>query len=295
MEWNLDASTARSRGAVAAVVLGAVVAAVAAVRSLRTDAETDRARLLDAAAARTERTFDPDDVADLPAPVRRYFETVLDEGQPHSRTVRLEQRGQFRVGDANSAWKPLEATQRVTVDPPGFVWDATVRLAPFVPVRVVDAYVEGEGSLRARLLSVLTVADADPSPELDAGELQRYLAEAVWYPTALLPGAGVRWDSIDERSARATLEHEDTTVSLVFQFDDENLVERVVADDRPRAVDDGFEPTRWTGRFWDYRERNGVLVPTVAEVEWNLPEGDLPYWRATISDFEHRPAASERR
>ncbi|MFC6730514.1 DUF6920 family protein [Natronoarchaeum mannanilyticum] len=256
-------------------------------RSVRTGADDRRAQLLDSASDRADRTFDPDDVADLPSPVSRYFETVLDEGQPYSRTVRLEQRGRFRLGDADSAWKPLEATQNVAVDPPGFVWDATIRVVPFVPVRVVDAYVGGEGSLRAAVLSVLTVADAEQSPELDAGELQRYLAEAVWYPTALLPGEGVQWAAIDERSARATLEHDDTTVSLVFHFDDDHLVERVVAEDRPRAVDDGFEATRWTGRFWDYRERSGMLVPTVAEVEWNLPDGDLPYWRAKITEIEH--------
>jgi len=295
MSTERDGLTAQTRARALAVVLVGAALVGAVARRLRTGAVEERVRRLEAAADRPRRTFDPDDVAGLPAPVRRYFETVLDEGQPYSRTVRLEQRGRFRLGDADSPWKPLEATQHVAVDPPGFVWDATIRLAPFVPVRVVDAYVGGEGSLRAAVLSVLTVADAEQSPELDAGELQRYLAEAVWYPTALLPAEGVQWAAIDERSARATLEHDDTTVSLVVHFDDDHLVERVVAEDRPRAVDDGFEPTRWTGRFWDYRERSGMLVPTVAEVEWNLPDGDLPYWRAKISRFEHRPAGRERR
>jgi len=285
----------RSRAGVIAVATVAVAALVVGVaRLFRTDAADRRSQLLDAASDRADR-YDPDDVADLPAPVRRYFETVIDEGRPCVRTVRLEQRGQFRLGDADSPWKPLEATQHVAVDPPGFVWDAAVRLAPLVPVRVVDAYVDGEGSLRARLFSTLTVADAEPSPELDAGELQRYLAESVWYPTALLPAEGVRWEAIDERAARATLEHDGTTVSLTFHFGDDHLVERVVAEDRPRAVDDGFEPTRWTGRFREYRERDGMLVPTDAEVEWNLPDGELPYWRAEITEIEYRPAASGRR
>ena len=37
------------------------------------------------------------------------------------------------------------------------------------------------------------------------GELMRFLAEAAWYPTALLPSQGVRWQGADERSAFATL------------------------------------------------------------------------------------------
>ncbi|WP_440009398.1 DUF6920 family protein [Halomicrococcus sp. SG-WS-1] len=274
-------------------VLGGLVALLAGVLVGKLRLERSRARLVEellgAADARSERAFTRDDVEGLPPPVRRYFDTVLEEGQPYVRTVRLEQRGQFRLGDADAPWRTLEATQHYTVDPPGFVWDATVAMAPLVPVRVVDQYRDGEGSLRARLLSAVTVAEAEPSPETNAGELMRYLAESVWFPTALLPTEGVEWEPIDERSARATLDHDGTTVSLVFHFDDRNTVERVVAEDRYRRVDDGFEPTRWTGYFRNYRHRNGMFVPVDAEVEWNLPDGNLPYWRARITALDHRP------
>jgi hypothetical protein len=236
----------------------------------------------------TDRTVTDDDLAGLPDPVRDYLDNAIRDGRSYVRSARLEQRGEFRLGGPESAWKPLEATQRVTVRPPGFVWDATIEMAPFLPVRVVDAYVGGSGVLRAALLGALPVADMVPSPELDEGELVRYLVEAVWFPTALVPGEGVEWETIDGDSARATLEHDDTTVSAVFHFTDSDEVERVVAE-RPRETDDGFERATWTGHLWNYQERDGLLVPTEGEVEWNLPEGDLPYWRATISDMEYWP------
>ncbi|SNZ03203.1 hypothetical protein SAMN06269185_0216 [Natronoarchaeum philippinense] len=274
---------------VLAALAGVVVVAARRARNV----PPARSRLLESERAhvRADRRFDPDDVADLPDPVRRYFEAAIEPGCPVVRTARIEQRGEFRLGDASSPWKRLSAVQHVTTDPPGFVWDATVRLAPLVPVRVVDAYVDGRGSLRARIGSLLTVAEPEPSPELDAGELQRYLAEAVWYPTALLPADGVSWEALDDRSARATLTHRETTVSLTFHFGDDDLVERVVAEDRPRAVDDGFEPTRWIGQFREYESRNGLCVPTEAEVAWTLPDGELPYWRAQITAVEHSPLA----
>jgi hypothetical protein len=233
-----------------------------------------------------ERVYTREELADLPDPVQTYFEAVLPEGKPRARTARIEQHGELLLGDS---WKPFSGTQHVTVDPPGFVWDATVRFAPLVPVRVVDAYVDGEGSLRAKLLSALTVSAAPPSPELNESELLRYLAESVWVPTALLPGAGVEWEAIDDHSARATLEDGDTTASLVFHFDDWR-VERVHAEARYRQEDDDVAP--WTGYLGAYEEFEGVRVPTQAEIEWTLPDGAHPYWRGEIESVTYDPESA---
>ncbi|RDZ42508.1 hypothetical protein C5B91_15565 [Haloferax sp. Atlit-10N] len=281
-----------------AIVVGvlAVGALLAAVRA-RTDGTA--ARLLDVlqrehAETTTDdtengETLDEADLSGLPAPVRRYLERVLPGEPRRVQSVRLRQTGAFRLGDADSPWKPMTATQHYTVDPPGFVWDARIDLAPFLPIRVVDAFVGGAGSLEAKLLSVVTVADAPPSPELDEGELARYLAEMVWFPTAFLPGHGVRWEPRDDRSARATLEYRGSTATVVFHFDENDEVVRVTAD-RWRDTGDGeYERCPWTGYFSDYREVDGMRVPTAAEVAWNLPPGDLPYWRATIDDAEYGP------
>ncbi|MFB6155020.1 MAG: DUF6544 family protein [Haloferacaceae archaeon] len=280
--------------AVGTLALASAVAAGAAIlvgtSRTRRDVEALTGALLADARRDSDRVFTAGDLEGLPDPVARYLETVITEGRPYVSRVTLRQRGGFRLGDADSPWKPLSATQRYTVSPPGFVWDARVEVAPFLPVRVVDAYEGGEGLLRAKLLSAIPVASSTPSPELNAGELSRYLAEAVWFPTALLPGEGVEWEPRDDSSARATLTHRGTTVSLAFHFDDRNLVERVVSEDRYREVDGAFEPTRWTGRFRNYADRGGMRIPLDGEAAWNLPDGDLPYWRGSVERVEYRPA-----
>jgi hypothetical protein len=245
------------------------------------------AELLAIANPESDRVFRNDDLEGLPEPVQGYLANVLTEGQPYLRTVRLEQSGEFRLGDAMAPWKPLSATQHFTVDPPGFVWDARVEIVPLLPVRVVDAYKAGKGTLHAKILSSIPVADAVPSTELNSGELMRYLAETVWFPTALLPGEGVDWEPIDEQSAKATISHRGMTVSLVFHFNSRNQVEHVFAASRFREVDGTYEPTPWTGHFSNYQVRNGMLIPIDGEVEWNLPEGALGYWRGHLVEIEH--------
>ncbi|MFC6865130.1 DUF6544 family protein [Halomicroarcula sp. GCM10025817] len=288
MNWSpCDGAPPGRRSALAVAGLlgtaGLVAAGLERRRFARAvDAQTDR--LLTTASVR-EGKFDRAELDGLPAPVASYFDAVLEPGLPYTAAVRLEQTGAFRLGDADTPWRPLTATQYYTTAPPGFVWDATIDLAPLLPVRVVDAYVDGAGVLEARLLSALRVARAGPSPEMDAGELLRYLAEAVWFPTALLPSSGVEWEAVSGSAARATLEHLETSATAVFHFDDDGLVERVTAD-RYRQSDDAYAP--WTGRFEDYQVRNGRLVPTRATVEWALPDGPVPYWRGTLDAIEHR-------
>ncbi|MFC5368860.1 DUF6920 family protein [Salinirubrum litoreum] len=227
------------------------------------------------------------ELADLPPPVARYLSRVLPENRSQVRFVDLTQTGEFRTGDADSPWRPFSATQQVTTDPPGFVWEASIEMAPFVSARVVDSFVAGEGSLTATVFSAITVADAESSPELDEGELLRYLGESPWYPPALLPSAGVSWDAIDDRSARATLSVGETTASLVVHFGEDDLVTHV-SGERPAQQDDGrYERTPWSGHWWAYEERGGMLVPTAGRAEWNRPTGDLAYWRGRLETVEY--------
>jgi hypothetical protein len=270
-----------------AVRLGLAAIGVVALQSLRFRRRIDRRvdSLLAAAESLDHGTFEPAGDDSLPAPVRRYFETVLNDRQAPVRSVRLEQRGEFRLGDRTSAWKPMRATQHYTIDPPGFLWVADIDLLPRLPVRVLDSYERGQGQLQARVLSTIPLAAARPDPGLNEGELQRYLGEAVWFPVALLPTAGVQWEAIDETSARATLEDGETSTSLVFHFDEDDLVERVSSETRYRQADDSYHP--WTGYFTDYEIHDGLRIPTEATVEWNLPEGELPYWRARLTEIEY--------
>jgi hypothetical protein len=118
----------------------------------------------------------------------------------------------------------------------------------------------------------------------------RFLAEAAWYPTALLPSQGVRWDAMDDTSASASLVDAATTVSLEFRFDAEGLINTVHAAARARTVNGALVATPWQGRFWAHDVRDGMRVPMQGEVAWLLPEGPAPYWRGRMTDIVYERA-----
>jgi hypothetical protein len=222
-------------------------------------------------------SFDETELDALPAPVARYFRAALQNGQPIVRHALLTQRGEILVREKPALWRPFTATEAMTVG--GFVWDARVRVVPGFPIRVCDFFIAGVGSMRASILGVWPLLRVQGTPEIAAGALLRYLAEAVWMPTALLPSQGVRWTPIDETSARATITVGETTESLDFHFGDDGLVQRVFTNARPR---DGHASAPWQGRFADYRDVHGMKIPLSAEAEWLLRDGPLPSWRGHI-------------
>jgi hypothetical protein len=235
-----------------------------------------------------------EDIATLPAPVQRYFRVALSENQPLVAAVSIEHTGTFDMGENAAQWKPFTSTQRVVTRPPGFDWDARIAVVPGIAVHVHDAYVAGAGLLRASVLGLVPVADLQGSGDLAQGELMRYLAEAAWYPTALLPSQGVRWQAIDANSARATLADGSTSVSLVFRFGDDGLIDTVRADARGRTVANTVIPTPWMGRFWNYAVRDGMRIPLEGEVAWIMPEGTKPYWRGRANQVRYEFAQSSR-
>jgi hypothetical protein len=223
----------------------------------------------------------------LPAPVGRYFRLVLEEGQPMVAGVHVRHTGTFNMGETTDRWKPFTSDQVVVAQRAGFDWNGRVAMMPGVPVRVHDAYVAGEGVLHASLLGLFPVVDMRGTGDVAEGELMRFFAEAAWYPTRLLPSQGVRWQAFDERSAYATLEEGDNSITMLFTFNEEGLIDTVRAETRGRTVDGEVVPTPWQGRFWNYEERGGMLVPLDGEVAWLPPEGEKPYWRGRITEISH--------
>lgn len=230
--------------------------------------------------------FSSEDIADLPTCVQRYFKYALTPGQPLIRRARAIQSGAFRMGGIETPWLPLTSTQHFTADPPGFVWDASIRMAPGLNVRVRDSYNGGEGTMEGSIASLFPVVNQKGTPELASGALHRYLSEAVWLPTALLPCNGIIWEPLDENSALATLTSDGITVSLEFQFGESGEIIRSYTAGRFREVNGLTEPTPCACHYRNYQRLNGMMLPRNGEVEWILPEGALPYCQIELLDIE---------
>ena len=168
------------------------------------------------------------------------------------------------------------------------MWNAKVQMPLATHVRVLDSYIAGVGAGRASLLSVIALASESGVAELNSGALHRYLAEAVWFPTALLPQSGVVWQAIDEHSALATLAHAGTTVSLTFRFNDAAEVTAVYSTGRYGRFDGGYRKTPWQGLFSDYQVKDGMRIPMHGQVGWYRDDTLQLVWKGRLTDVQYQ-------
>jgi hypothetical protein len=274
-------------------IIGLVVFAVIAAYlygNYRWNAKTDAllARL-EAAREPTKTTIDFREIADLPPVVQRFFRVALNNGAPIPTAMTVAHTGTFNMGQSADNWKSFTSRQRTVMRKPGFVWDARVAMMPGLDVHVHDAYVAGEGVLNPAIGGLFSLADLRGTPEIAEGEFMRFFAEAAMYPTALLPSQGVRWEGVDDVSARAVLSDRGITITLLFRFGKDALIESVRAEKRGRTVEGKVIQTPWEGRWTNYTERDGMKVPMDGEVAWILPDRRAPYWRghATALAYEY--------
>ena len=264
------------------LVAGFAAAIIAGVWSWKrgTEAKVDQLR---AAIVEPERRYASAALAVLPLPAARYFRRALRDGQPMIRSAVATQEAEFFI---NGAWRPLTATQHFSAAPPGLVWDASITMAPLVPAFVRDAYVGGQGSMQAAIYGLVSLVNQAGAPELNAGALQRFLGEAVWVPTALLPSPTVSWTGRDELSAVVTLTDHGTSVSLLFEFDDTGNVIRI-SGERYKETAGTYALQPWVIRCAEYATRAGMCIPLFCEVAWMGANGPERYWRGRIATIEY--------
>ena len=213
----------------------------------------------------------------LPEPVERYFRHVLKDGQPYISYVRLTHNGQFKT-DLKKDWVDITGEQYFTTEKPGFIWKGITSM--FV---ARDMYIGNEGRLIATILSTINVADIHGKQQYNESELLRWLGESIWFPTNLLPSERLQWSAIDSTSAKLTFKYRDLSLFYIVTFNDKNEISEM---ETQRYMDEKRKET-WICKALKYEEKNGVIIPTHAEVFWRLKEGDFSYARFFVQQIEY--------
>jgi hypothetical protein len=270
-------------------VLSIAAVGLTAVGSMRWAASSKMltARLEAGRCPPTPARYDPSEIENLPVPVQRYFRASLTPGQAIITAATIRMTGTFNLSASGEQWRPFTSRQRVTTRRPGFLWDARISMLPGVAVRVVDSYIVGIGLLKASIQGLFTMADMQGGDDMARGEFMRWFAEAVWYPTALLPSQGVRWQAVDDQSANGTLVDGPGALTLLFRFDDAGLIESFRAEARGGMVGKAMVQAPWEGRFSNHQPRDGMLVPLAGEVAWMRPQGRKVYFKGAVTQLSY--------
>ena len=156
-----------------------------------------------------------------------------------------------------------------------------------MPVRVVDAFIAGEGLLRPSILGLYALGTLQGTGEIARGELLRHFAESVWFPTALLPSQGVVWQAADDTSAKATITDGPIALTMLFRFGTDDLITSIYVEGRATTVGTQTVLMPWECRMSDYQTRDGMRVPLTGVALYITPQGERPYFKGTIDTLNY--------
>jgi hypothetical protein len=271
------------------IVLGGIAAIVAVVAGVVFVARTvferriaaETSALLATAQEPPLAAVAEEDLDGLPEPVQRWLRWAQVVGKPVPRTVRLSQEGRFRLGQ-NAGWMPFTAEEHFTTNPPGFLWQTSMRMFPGVSIVGRDRYADGEGSIQMRIMGLIPVANAS-GPDLNQGALLRYLNEIMWFPAAAL-SPFITWTEAGPDSATATITDGGISAEATFFFDTQGRpvdMRAVRYDMGSNALQEWSTPLRAWGEF------GGVGVPVEGAGVWRYPAGDFDYIELEITGVEY--------
>ncbi|HMM68415.1 MAG TPA: hypothetical protein PKC03_15880 [Dokdonella sp.] len=284
MDWKLFAAPA----ALALVALGLVA------KRRRTAIRSDHERCARQLQAGGGDRIVAVGIDGLPAPVRRYFRHVLPGDRQLPAVTCLSQHGRLRTSCTSSRWLEFDAEQVIAARSRGFQWLARIGIGAGLTLEVCDRLVDGEASSELRLCSLVRLGADRGNRQIHEAALQRFLAEAVWSPAALLPEAGVTWTAIDDASALATLACGETRVSLEFRFNAQDEVASVFTPARWMREKGGYRAVAWKGHYFDYAVRDGIRVPLRAEAGWYPGADWCPVWSGRVARVAQLPLRPDR-
>jgi hypothetical protein len=212
----------------------------------------------------------------LPPPVQRYFDLVLPEGYRTIKTVKLAHGGFFKTAPKNN-WIKIRGKQFFRTAEPAFEWVGRTSI-----FRAIDKFEKGRGSLRVLLLGILPIV-RESGPQVDQGELLRWLCEGIWFPTMFLPSDKLQWHPVDEYHAKLTYQYGNMDLGMDISFNERGEIIRL----ETMRYKDKDKLERWIGTASDYMEVDGFRVPRQIGAAWAAEEGEFQYVNFYVEHLEY--------
>jgi len=210
--------------------------------------------------------------ADLPPPVARFYQTIGGEQIPQVSSAVISGRASLRFSGITFPAR-FRFTHNAGRDYRHYI-EATIFGFPLLKVN--ESYLDGHSRLE------LPVGIIENEPKVDMAANLGLWGESIWLPSIYITDSRVRWEAIDEITARLVVPFGEQEDSFTVTFDPQSgLIQRMQALRYKQAQDE--QKTLWFLDALEWDIFNDILVPSLSTVTWE-DEG-VPWLTITLGEL----------
>lgn len=224
------------------------------------------------------------DIKELPEPVQKWLFNTGIIGKPFISVGKIIQKAKIKMKPEQENWLKSKAIQYTTINNPAFLWKVDVKINNLFRFKGRDLFKNGKGEMLIKMNSLVKIVD-EKGEKLDEGTIQRYLGEMVWFPSLAL-SPYITWEKIDSKTVKASINYKRTKGSGIFYFDSKGDIIRFSAL-RYKGNETNAERYNWIIDILDYKEFEGIKVPSLLTSTWKLEDGDWTWLELEIVDIKY--------
>lgn len=222
-----------------------------------------------------DKVITDESIASLPEPVQRYIRYTGAYGKPPVKNFGLTFAGKIRSSQ-DSPWMEFTTEQFNFIDTAWRLFFMEAKMKG-LSVSGYHAFKNGTAYMDIRLLSLIKVEYQD-GELMDISETVTFFNDMCCLAPGSLTDDRIEWLETEGNVVKAAFTSNGIRISAWLHFNDEGALINFVSDDRWALEKGGkMSQVRWETPLYDYREVNGYLLASRADLIYNYPDGDLCY------------------
>lgn len=221
------------------------------------------------------------DIEHLPAPVQKYlrYTGVINKAKINNVKIVFD----VEMREKGKDWFKATSVQYNFFEEPTRLFFMKAKMFGMT-VPGYHRYVEAKATMDIRLFGLFPIIQ-QAGDILNKTETVTLFNDMCLIVPATLIDKRIKWETIDSLTTKAIFSNRGISISAILYFNEAGQLINFTSDDRTAISD--MKQYRFSTPVKDYKNINGINVPTYGEAIWHYPDSEFVYGKFNLKSIEY--------
>ena len=221
------------------------------------------------------------EIEHLPAPVQKYlrYAGVINKEKVYNVKIIFD----VEMRDKGKDWFKATSVQYNFFDEPARLFFMKAKMFGMT-VPGYHRYVEAKATMDIRLVGLFPIVKQSGDIMNKTETVTLFNDMCLMVPATLIDKR-IQWEPIDSLTTKAIFTNRGISISAILYFNETGQLINFTSDDRTAISD--MKQYRFSTPVSDYKNINGINVPTYGEAIWHYPDGDFVYGKFKLQTIQY--------